>query len=121
MIEETLRFTGVPGDYICGWRILLHSFLAQNRLDFACRSPSDQFTNYYDYVFAENGLVAYKDGKLIGTQFENYDKVFPQGWDKTYCLRYVDDFHEIHYFGDRIYKVTSPEDTVKQCTTLFVA
>ncbi|THG05439.1 hypothetical protein TEA_001834 [Camellia sinensis var. sinensis] len=24
--------------------------------------------NDYDYVFAENGLVAYKDGKLIGTQ-----------------------------------------------------
>ncbi|KAF5951293.1 hypothetical protein HYC85_009237, partial [Camellia sinensis] len=24
--------------------------------------------NDYDYEFAENGLVAYKDGKLIGTQ-----------------------------------------------------
>ncbi|KAJ0928396.1 putative phosphomannomutase [Helianthus annuus] len=24
--------------------------------------------NDYDYVFAENGLVAYKDGKLVGTQ-----------------------------------------------------
>lgn len=22
----------------------------------------------YDYVFSENGLVAHKDGKLIGTQ-----------------------------------------------------
>ncbi|CAL5381007.1 unnamed protein product [Camellia sinensis] len=30
--------------------------------------------------------------------------VFPQGWDKTYSLRYVDDFHEIHFFGDRTYK-----------------
>ncbi|KAI7991808.1 hypothetical protein LOK49_LG12G01534 [Camellia lanceoleosa] len=30
--------------------------------------------------------------------------VFPQGWDKTYCLRYVDDFHEIHFFGDKTYK-----------------
>uniref|UniRef100_A0A2N9HN01 Phosphomannomutase n=1 Tax=Fagus sylvatica TaxID=28930 RepID=A0A2N9HN01_FAGSY len=86
----------------------------------------------YDYVFSENGLVAHKDGKLIGTQeiinftlhyladldipikrgtfiefrsgmlnispigrncsqeerddFEKYDKVFPQGWDKTYCF-----------------------------------
>ncbi|GMP43246.1 hypothetical protein CsSME_00012682 [Camellia sinensis var. sinensis] len=184
--------------------------------------------NDYDYVFAENGLVAYKDGKLIGTQslksylgeeklkefinftlhyvadldipikrgtfiefrsgmlnvspigrncsqeerdeFEKYDKVlnirpkmvsvlrekfahlnltfsiggqisfdvFPQGWDKTYCLRYVDDFHEIHFFGDKTYKggndheiyesertmghtVTSPEDTVKQCTALFLS
>ncbi|KAI8031004.1 Homeobox-leucine zipper protein ATHB-15 [Camellia lanceoleosa] len=26
------------------------------------------FINDYDYVFAENGLVAHKDGKLIGTQ-----------------------------------------------------
>ncbi|CAL5397872.1 unnamed protein product [Camellia sinensis] len=214
--------------------------------------------NDYDYVFAENGLVAHKDGKLIGTQslktylgeeklkiaalqpldgsdggqggeeafthisgnggvnrefinftlhyiadldipikrgtfiefrsgmlnvspigrncsqeerdeFEKYDKVqnirpkmvsvlhekfahlnltfsiggqisfdvFPQGWDKTYCLRYLDDFSEIHFFGDKTYKggndfeiydsartvghtVTSPEDTMKQCATLFL-
>uniref|UniRef100_A0A166FGM4 Phosphomannomutase n=1 Tax=Daucus carota subsp. sativus TaxID=79200 RepID=A0A166FGM4_DAUCS len=148
----------------------------------------------YNYVFAENGLVAYKDGKLIGTQslktfigeenlkaiinfilhyiadldipikrgtfiefrsgminvspigrncsqeerdeFERYDKihnirsklvsllrekfahlnltysiggqisfdVFPQGWDKTYCLQYLDEFTEIHFFGDKTYK-----------------
>ncbi|KAJ4824876.1 hypothetical protein Tsubulata_007179 [Turnera subulata] len=136
----------------------------------------------YDYVFSENGLVAHKDGKLIGTQefinftlhyiadldipikrgtfiefrsgmlnvspigrncsqeerdeFEKYDKVhnirpkmvsvlrekfahfnltfsiggqisfdvFPQGWDKTYCLRYLDEFTEIHFFGDKTYK-----------------
>ncbi|KAF5951294.1 hypothetical protein HYC85_009238 [Camellia sinensis] len=32
--------------------------------------------------------------------------VFPQGWDKTCCLRYVDDFHEIHFFGNGTYKVT---------------
>ncbi|CAL5381253.1 unnamed protein product [Camellia sinensis] len=76
--------------------------------------------------------------------------VFPQGWDQTYYLRYVDDFHKIHFFGDTTYKytvgtkqrawmlreyggndirymnqsepwVTSPEDTVKQCTTLFLS
>lgn len=181
----------------------------------------------YNYVFAENGLVAYKDGKLIGTQslktflgeddlkaiinfilhyiadldipikrgtfiefrsgminvspigrncsqeerdeFEKYDKVhnirsklvsllrekfahlnltysiggqisfdvFPQGWDKTYCLQYLDEFTEIHFFGDKTYKggndheifeserthghtVTSPEDTIQQCTSLFL-
>lgn len=29
--------------------------------------------------------------------------VFPQGWDKTYSLRYVEDkgFKEIHFFGDK--------------------
>ncbi|KAH0641751.1 hypothetical protein KY290_035164 [Solanum tuberosum] len=182
-------------------------------------------TNDYDYVFSENGLVAHKDGKLIGKQslksylgdeklkefinftlhyiadldipikrgtfiefrsgmlnvspigrncsqeerdeFEKYDKVqkiretmvsvlrekfthfnltfsiggqisfdvFPQGWDKTYCLRYLEEFNEIHFFGDKTYKemtmrsesertvghtVTSPEETLKQCSVLFL-
>ncbi|XP_031398424.1 phosphomannomutase isoform X1 [Punica granatum] len=183
--------------------------------------------NDYDYVFSENGLVAHKDGKLIGTEslksllgeaklkefinftlhyiadldipikrgtfiefrsgmlnvspigqncsqeerdeFEKYDKVhnirsrmvsilrdkfahldltfsiggqisfdvFPNGWDKTYCLRYLEDFHEIHFFGDKTYEggndheiyesertvghtVTSPEDTMVQCKALFL-
>ncbi|GAY42139.1 hypothetical protein CUMW_064520 [Citrus unshiu] len=64
--------------------------------------------------------------------------VFPQGWDKTYCLRYLDDFNEIHFFGDKTYKggndheifesertvghtVTSPEDTMEKCKALFLA
>nr|AFK40995.1 unknown [Lotus japonicus] len=152
-------------------------------------------THDYDYVFSENGLVAHKQGKLIGTEslktflgdeklkefinftlhyiadldipikrgtfiefrsgmlnvspigrncsqeerdeFEKYDKVqnirpkmvsvlrekfahlnltfsiggqisfdvFPQGWDKTYCLRYLDGFNEIHFFGDKLTRV----------------
>eukprot|EP00249_Psilotum_nudum_P025178 c29416_g1_i1 orf=741-1481(-) len=182
----------------------------------------------YDYVFSENGLVAYKNGKKIGNQtlkawlgdqklkelinfilhyiadldipvkrgtfiefrtgmlnvspigrncsqeerddFEHYDKVhnirltmveilkekfshlnltfsiggqisfdvFPQGWDKTYSLQYIEnDFMEIHFFGDRIYKggndyeifssnktighsVTSPDDTYEQCKGIFL-
>lgn len=33
-------------------------------------------------------------------------QVFPQGWDKTYCLQYVEsEFKEIHFFGDKTYKV----------------
>lgn len=32
--------------------------------------------------------------------------VFPQGWDKTYCLQYIEkDFDEIHFFGDKTYEV----------------
>lgn len=63
--------------------------------------------------------------------------VFPHGWDKTYCLRYLEGFHEIHFFGDKTFKggndyeifesektightVTSPEDTRRQCTELFL-
>jgi hypothetical protein len=30
-----------------------------------------------------------------------------QGWDKTFCLRYLDpkDYDEIHFFGDKTYEV----------------
>jgi phosphomannomutase len=66
--------------------------------------------------------------------------VFPRGWDKTYCLKFLDanDFDEIHFFGDKTFEggndfeifthertightVTSPEDTKEQCTKLFLA
>nr|GMD33204.1 phosphomannomutase [Ipomoea batatas] len=63
--------------------------------------------------------------------------VFPQGWDKTYCLRYLEEFNEIHFFGDKTYKggndyeifesertvghtVTSPDDTAEQCRDIFL-
>jgi len=32
--------------------------------------------------------------------------VFPQGWDKTFCLQYVEkEYDEIHFFGDKTYEV----------------
>lgn len=65
--------------------------------------------------------------------------VFPEGWDKTYCLRYLspDEFDEIHFFGDKTFEggndfeifshertightVTSPDDTRVQCEKLFM-
>ncbi|EEC78272.1 hypothetical protein OsI_17966 [Oryza sativa Indica Group] len=194
----------------------------------SCIHPCTAVTTDYDYCFSENGLVAHKNGELIGTQslksflgddqlkefinftlhyiadldipikrgtfiefrsgmlnvspigrncsqeerdeFEKYDKVhnirpkmvsvlrekfahlnltfsiggqisfdvFPQGWDKTYCLRYLEEFQEIHFFGDKTYKggndyeifesdrtightVTSPDDTAEQCRSLFMS
>ena len=32
--------------------------------------------------------------------------VFPQGWDKTFCLQYLaeSDFDEIHFFGDKTFE-----------------
>ncbi len=64
--------------------------------------------------------------------------VYPEGWDKRFCLRYVEKegFREIHFFGDRTeeggndqhifedprtigHAVTSPEDTVVQLKKLF--
>jgi phosphomannomutase len=54
--------------------------------------------------------------------------VFPVGWDKSFCLQFLKDFDDIHFFGDKCYKggndheiyvhdgttgheVTSPDDT----------
>uniref|UniRef100_A0A1I8ELJ7 Phosphomannomutase n=1 Tax=Wuchereria bancrofti TaxID=6293 RepID=A0A1I8ELJ7_WUCBA len=36
---------------------------------------------------------------LIGGQISV--DVFPYGWDKRYCLQFLDDFHTIHFFGDK--------------------
>ena len=66
--------------------------------------------------------------------------VFPSGWDKTYCLQFVDRslYDEVHFFGDKTFEggndyeiythpdvkghsVTSPDDTKKQCTELFLS
>jgi len=65
--------------------------------------------------------------------------VFPQGWDKTYSLKFIaeSDFDEVHFFGDKTFEggndyeifshertightVTSPDDTKEQCTKLFM-
>ncbi len=65
--------------------------------------------------------------------------VFPIGWDKTYCLRYLEaeQYEEVHFFGDKTFPggndyeifshssvkghtVTSPEDTMTQCSALFI-
>lgn len=65
--------------------------------------------------------------------------VYPNGWDKTYCLRHATkgtNFKEIHFFGDRTdpggndyeiysdprtigHKVSSPEDTQRQLKELL--
>ena len=31
--------------------------------------------------------------------------MFPIGWDKTYCLKYLTDYKEIHFFGDKTFEV----------------
>lgn len=41
--------------------------------------------------------------------------VFPSGWDKTYCLQFVEgEFAEIHFFGDKTYQVRC----VRACAVL---
>ncbi|KAK9835014.1 hypothetical protein WJX81_004615 [Elliptochloris bilobata] len=193
-----------------------------------CEQLGSDAATAYDYLFAENGLVAYKAGEKVAVQslkkhlgepalkelinfvlhyiadldipikrgtfvefrngmlnvspigrncsqeerdeFERFDKgagvrktmvgvlrekfahlgltysiggqisfdVFPKGWDKTYCLQFVEkDFDEIHFFGDKTFEggndheiytspktvghtVTSPSDTIEQCNKLFL-
>lgn len=65
--------------------------------------------------------------------------VFPIGWDKTFCLRYLqaDGYGDIHFFGDKTFEggndfeifsseltsghtTTGPEDTMAQCRALFL-
>ncbi|KAL3777943.1 hypothetical protein ACHAW5_008346 [Stephanodiscus triporus] len=83
--------------------------------------------------FADLGLTYSIGGQI------SFD-LFPTGWDKTYCLRFLneEDFDEIHFFGDKTFEggndfeiftsertightVTSPEDTKEQCTKLFMS
>ncbi|VDO45002.1 unnamed protein product [Brugia timori] len=62
--------------------------------------------------------------------------VFPYGWDKRYCLQFLDDFHTIHFFGDKTapggndydlfidprttgYTVKDPKDTREQVRKLL--
>jgi phosphomannomutase len=33
--------------------------------------------------------------------------VFPTGWDKTFCLQYLKEYQEIHFFGDKTFLVTN--------------
>ncbi|VAH54543.1 unnamed protein product [Triticum turgidum subsp. durum] len=203
-LRESVRFSGEIDCSLCVWVMALWFSSWEQIVTVGVVGGSDlvkiseqlgkSVITDYDYVFSENGLVAHKDGKLIGTQslktylgddqlkefinftlhyiadldipikrgtfiefrsgminvspigrncsqeerddFEKYDKVhnvrpkmvsvlrekfahlnltfsiggqisfdvFPQGWDKTYCLRYLEEFKEIHFFGDKTYK-----------------
>jgi phosphomannomutase len=63
--------------------------------------------------------------------------VFPSGWDKTYCLRYLKEFDEVYFYGDKTmpggndyeifthpdvkgHTVVSPEDTMRQVRERFM-
>ena len=102
------------------------------------QSERDEFERYDTDARVREKMV-----KILQTQFEEYNltfsiggqisfDVFPKGWDKTFCLQFVEnDYDDIHFFGDKthhggndyeIYNsqrtighaVTSPEDTQKQ-------
>lgn len=65
--------------------------------------------------------------------------VFPVGWDKSFCLQYIEEkYDEIHFYGDKCYKggndheiyedkrtvgheVKTPDDTVASLKELFLS
>mmetsp|Transcript_16299 Transcript_16299/g.35361 ORF Transcript_16299/g.35361 Transcript_16299/m.35361 type:complete len:261 (+) Transcript_16299:2-784(+) len=64
--------------------------------------------------------------------------VFPKGWDKTYSLQFVEDFKEVHFFGDKTFKggndyeiyesertighaVATYQDTIQECTKTWLS
>uniref|UniRef100_A0A7S3VVJ2 Phosphomannomutase n=1 Tax=Dunaliella tertiolecta TaxID=3047 RepID=A0A7S3VVJ2_DUNTE len=80
-------------------------------------------------------FASYNLAFSIGGQI-SFD-VFPKGWDKTYCLQYLNEFETIHFFGDKTFKggndyeifssertlghtVANPDDTKQQCKDLFM-
>jgi phosphomannomutase len=63
--------------------------------------------------------------------------VFPAGWDKTHCLKYLKEYDEIYFYGDKTmpggndfeifshpdvvgHTVVSPEDTMRQVRERFM-
>ncbi|XP_016402205.1 phosphomannomutase 1-like [Sinocyclocheilus rhinocerous] len=88
----------------------------------------DEVIHKFDYVFAENGTVQYKDGKLISKQREKIREkfvaalqeefagkglrftrgglisfdIFPEGWDKRLCLDVLEQegLDAIYFFGN---------------------
>lgn len=102
----------------------------------SCRTQIHQLRSKFVDVlrkeFADLGLTYSIGGQI------SFD-VFPNGWDKTFALRHVENegFEEIHFFGDKTYKggndyeifedqrtighsVTSPEDTMKLLKEMFL-
>eukprot|EP00172_Hildenbrandia_rubra_P001926 Plantae.Rhodophyta-Hildenbrandia_rubra.ctg25615.p1 GENE.Plantae.Rhodophyta-Hildenbrandia_rubra.ctg25615~~Plantae.Rhodophyta-Hildenbrandia_rubra.ctg25615.p1 ORF type:complete len:284 (+),score=57.86 Plantae.Rhodophyta-Hildenbrandia_rubra.ctg25615:358-1209(+) len=88
-----------------------------------------KFVSVLEKKFSEYGIKFSIGGQI------SFD-VFPVGWDKTYCLRFVEGYEEVHFFGDKTYEggndyeifeskrtighsVKSPADTIKICKELF--
>ncbi|EIW58767.1 eukaryotic phosphomannomutase [Trametes versicolor FP-101664 SS1] len=107
----------------------------QERLDFQAYDKihgiRPAFVKVLQEKFADYGLTFSIGGQI------SFD-IFPNGWDKTFCLRHVADeaFDEIHFFGDKTYQggndyelfvhpgvvghtVKNPEDTVAQLKEIF--
>lgn len=62
--------------------------------------------HWWSSAFDFGGSLAASRPHLISRPQISFD-VFPEGWDKTYCLKHVtqySSFREIHFFGDKTYE-----------------
>ncbi|XP_061883187.1 phosphomannomutase 2 [Entelurus aequoreus] len=93
----------------------------------------EKFVSVLKEHFSEKGLSFSIGGQI------SFD-VFPNGWDKTYCLGFFKDdkYSTIHFFGDKTkpggndyeiysdprtigHEVSSPEETQRLCQELFLS
>eukprot|EP00983_Pelagomonas_calceolata_P119695 1160629-Pelagomonas_calceolata.AAC.11 len=65
----------------------------------------EQLQKFVDVL--KERFASYNLAFSIGGQI-SFD-VFPKGWDKTYCLQYLNEFETIHFFGDKTFKVRCAE------------
>lgn len=76
------------------------------------QSERDEFEKYDKIHNVRSKMITYLENKFsylnlkysIGGQI-SFD-VFPIGWDKTYCLQFInfDDYDEVHFFGDKTHE-----------------
>lgn len=103
-----------------------------------------QFFEYDKKHNIRKNMVSYLNEKLLdlNMQFSIGGQIsidaFPKGWDKTYCLQFVEnEYDKIYFFGDKIhkggndyeigidertisYKVENPNDTITYLSELFL-
>ncbi|XP_069124608.1 phosphomannomutase 2-like [Argopecten irradians] len=107
----------------------------KERLEFAAYDKEhkmrEKFQTALREAFPDDGLVF-----AIGGQISI--DVYPVGWDKTFCLKFIEkgNYKTIHFFGDKTdpggndheiysdprtigHKVANPKDTIKQVSELF--
>lgn len=102
-----------------------------------------EFYDYDNTHHIRKNMVKHLNNELadLNMQFSIGGQIsidaFPKGWDKTYCLQFVEnDYDKIYFFGDKIhpggndyeigvdprtheFKVTNPNDTIKFLSKVF--
>ena len=107
------------------------------------REERDEFEQY-DHktgvrkAFVEKLRAEFGDDLTFSIGGQISFDVFPKGWDKSYCLQFVEqDFDEIHFFGDKCkaggndheiyedprtigHEVQTPDDTIRILEEIFL-